>query len=849
MPHLAIIAPPFTSHIRALEALADALHQRGHRISWFHQADVGTLIRSPHIEFHALGADTHPAGSLDAIVARAANPAGPSGLRRVIRDVAATTDMLCREAPARLRAQGVDLVIADQMEAAGGLVAAHLGLPFVSVACALPVDREPRVPLPVMHWGAATDPAGLQMNQGSERVYDWLMRPHAEVIARHAAAFGLPPRTRLDQCLSPSLEIAQTVPGFDFPREAAPATLHAVGPLRGATTAEDALDRHAPGLADDRPFVFASLGTLQGGRFRLFRRIARACRAEGVQLLAAHCDRLDVRQAEALRRAGATWVTGFAPQRAAIARADVVVTHAGLNTVMDALAAGKPMLALPIAFDQPGCAARVVHAGVGLRLFPGLMTTRAIRQALRRLLDEPRFALAARALAPRVHAAGGTALAADLVEAQLETRPDAECPRIADAAIPTATTGAGAPTATGPATDCDLLLVGGGLSNGLIAWRLVQRRPELRVIVLESDDVAGGNHTWSFHDADLDAAQNAWIAPLVAHRWPAHAVRFPQRRRRVEGGYASVTSSRFDAVLRDALGDRLRFGTPVGRLDARSVTLADGRVLTAGCVLDGRGARPSPHIALGFQKFLGQEIRTAAPHGLVEPVLMDATVDQHDAYRFVYLLPFSPDTLLIEDTYYADGAALDDAVLRERIAAYARAQGWRIAEVLREERGVLPIVLAGDMEAFWRDAGAGPVPVGLAAALFHPTTGYSLPDAVRLADLVATLPVLDLDAVRGAVRDHALRTWRDRGFFRLLNRMLFRAAEPTRRWRVMQRFYGLPAPLVARFYAARPTLADQLRILTGKPPVPLGAALRAALATDLRGPPATQEPIPYETRS
>ena len=103
--------------------------------------------------------------------------------------------------------------------------------------------------------------------------------------------------------------------------------------------------------------------------------------------------------------------------------------------------------------------------------------------------------------------------------------------------------------------------------------------------------------------------------------------------------------------------------------------------------------------------------------------------------------------------------------------------------------------------------------------------------------------------MRGAVRDHALRTWRDRGFFRLLNRMLFRAAEPTRRWRVMQRFYGLPAPLVARFYAARPTRADQLRILTGKPPVPLGAALRAALATDLRGPPATQEPIPYETRS
>ncbi|HSU22270.1 MAG TPA: lycopene beta-cyclase CrtY [Variovorax sp.] len=830
MPHFAILAPPFTSHIRALEALADALHSRGHRISWLHQADVGALIRSPHVEFHALGAATHPSGSLDGVVARAARPGGPSGLRRVIRDVAEATDMLCREAPGRLRALGVDVVIADQMEAAGGLVAAHLGLPFVSVACALPVNREPRVPLPVMHWALATDPAGLQMNQGSERVYDWLMRPHAEVIARHAAAFGLPPRTRIDQCLSPSLQLAQTVAGFDFAREAAPAVLQAVGPLRGPMDAEEALERHAPGIVHDRPFVFASLGTLQGGRFRLFLRIARACRDVGAQVLVAHCDRLDARQADALRRAGATWVTGFAPQRDAVARADVVITHAGLNTVMDALAAGKPMLALPIAFDQPGCAARVVHAGAGLRILPGLATSGAIRKALRRLLDEPRFAEAARSLAPAVRAAGGTALAVGLIERMLSSRA-VDVPSVASVRPPHGS----------DATACDLLLVGGGLSNGLIALRLAQQRPDLRVIVLERDDAAGGNHTWSFHDADLDAAQNAWVAPLVAHRWPAHGVRFPQCRRRVEGGYASITSSRFDAVLRQCLGDRLVFGAAVQRLDAHAVTLADGRVLTARCVIDGRGARPSPHLALGFQKFLGQEIRTTAPHGLSEPVLMDATVDQHDAYRFVYLLPFTSDTLLVEDTYYADGAALDDAVLRERIAAYVHAQGWRIAEVLREERGVLPIVLAGDAQAFWRDAADGAVPVGLAAALFHPTTGYSLPDAVRLADRLAALPDVDAPAVRAAVRDHALATWRDRSFFRLLNRMLFRAAEPSRRWRVMQRFYGLPAPLIARFYAGRPTLADQLRILMGKPPVPLGAALRAALATDLRGTPELQE--------
>ncbi|HEY1227760.1 MAG TPA: glycosyltransferase, partial [Ramlibacter sp.] len=347
MPHFAVIAPPFTSHVRALEALAGELLARGHRVSWLHQADVRVELSDPRIHFVALGARSHPSGSLGRVVERAASPGGPWGIARVIADMAASTDMLCREAPAVLRELDVDAVLADQMEAAGGLVAPALGIPFVSVAAALPVNREPRLPLPVMPWGMARNEAGLRLNDSSARVYDWLMRPHARVIERHARAFGLPPRQALHECLSPLLQLSQTTASFDFPRDQAP-PLHHVGPLRARAGSDD------PGWPqewrrDQRvPLVFASLGTLQGGRFGLFRRIARACRAEGAQLLLAHCDRLGPRQAEILAREGATWVTGFAPQQAALEMAEVAITHAGLNTVMDALAAGTPMLALPI---------------------------------------------------------------------------------------------------------------------------------------------------------------------------------------------------------------------------------------------------------------------------------------------------------------------------------------------------------------------------------------------------------------------------------------------------------------------------------------------------------------------
>ena len=43
---------------------------------------------------------------------------------------------------------------------------------------------------------------------------------------------------------------------------------------------------------------------------------------------------------------------------------------------------------------------------------------------------------------------------------------------------------------------------------------------------------------------------------------------------------------------------------------------------------------------------------------------------------------------------------------------------------------------------------------------------------------------------------------------------------------MLERFYRLPTPLIERFYAGEATLADKVRILCGKPPVPIGAALR-----------------------
>ncbi len=369
-----------------------------------------------------------------------------------------------------------------------------------------------------------------------------------------------------------------------------------------------------------------------------------------------------------------------------------------------------------------------------------------------------------------------------------------------------------------------LIFIGGGLANSLIALRLAALRPDVDWTILESEAELGGNHTWSFHQTDLTPEQNRWIAPLVETTWPEYEVRFPRFGRRLPFGYASASADKLRAAMAPH-ASRVMTKARVVSTEPCRVTLDDGRTFEADGVIDGRGHRPSPHMRVAYQKFLGQEVVTAQPHGLMRPIVMDATVPQRDGYRFIYVLPFGPDRLLIEDTYYSSRADLDPVATRGLIGLYARQQGWIIRDILREETGVLPIALSGDIEALWSDA-EGVARSGLRAALFHPTTGYSLPDAARLADTIASAPDLSAPALFALTRAHSIGHWRRAGFYRLLDRLMFEAAEPDERYRLFARFYRLSPGLMTRFYAGRSTLLDKIRLLSGKPPVPLGRAIR-----------------------
>ncbi|WP_242125764.1 lycopene beta-cyclase CrtY [Sphingobium sp. Sx8-8] len=378
-------------------------------------------------------------------------------------------------------------------------------------------------------------------------------------------------------------------------------------------------------------------------------------------------------------------------------------------------------------------------------------------------------------------------------------------------------------------SDCDLAIAGGGLAGCLIALAFAARRPDVRLLLVEGGEALGGNHVWSFFDSDVAAGDRWLIEPMIAHRWPqGHEVHFPGHQRLLSTPYNSATSRLLDTHARQMLGERILMGTPIHSLTPSSIALSDGRTFRAGGVIDARGGGDLAALQCGWQKFVGQALRLRTPHGLTRPVIMDAAVEQVDGYRFVYILPWDEHTLFIEDTYYSDSPDLDGPVLDRRIAAYAKARGWPVEAVVHRESGVLPVVHGGDFERFWPSD--DPVArAGARAGLFQPMTGYSLPDAIRFALDVERAWPMDGAALAHMTRARAARHWRQGGYYRLLGKMLFRAAEPDRRWRIFERFYRLDAGLIGRFYAGRSTVTDRIRILCGRPPVPIRSAMRAVL--------------------
>ena len=372
----------------------------------------------------------------------------------------------------------------------------------------------------------------------------------------------------------------------------------------------------------------------------------------------------------------------------------------------------------------------------------------------------------------------------------------------------------------------DLAIAGGGLAGGLIALALNKLRPELDIALIEAEGHFGGNHIWSFFDSDVEPEHRWLLEPLVSQSWDSYDVHFPKYSRSLTNGYNSIESANLDKRLRKKLPKKaLRPSSAVKKIKNGLVNLEGSEEIAAGAILDVRGGGDISDLEYGWQKFCGQMLRLKAPHGLDRPIIMDATVEQIDGYRFVYCLPFSDTEIFVEDTYYSSSREIDPDEVHVRIENYAREQDWVIDKILHSESGQLPVLYGGNFEAFW-NANKGPdARAGVRAALVQPITSYSLPMAVKTAMMIADMPKITQKKLDKKLKEFAFTHWENGKFYRMLCAMMFKAAKPEKRYLTLEHTYAKDEALIERFYAGKTTLLDQAALLSGKPPVPITKAL------------------------
>ena len=417
MRRIGILSFSSPGHYYPLTALGRRLQSRGHEVVYFQVADLERPIRAAGLEFRQIGQKDFPLGSIRArneqfgqLKDLAALRCGLCGIEKV--------RMLFRDAPAAIRDEGVDSLIVDQIEMAGGTVAEHLGLPFVSAAAALPINLDVSAPPCIFPWSHRIGVGAGVRNRVGNAASGLIFSGVLQTINQQRRAWGLPPAQDVDSLFSRLAQVAQLPAAFELPGRRTLAYVHHTGPWTDAA-GRAPVDFPWSRLDHGRPLVYASMGTLQNGVLRTFRVIAEACAGLDLQLVIS----LGGGQDPALLGdlPGDPVVVGYAPQLELVQRSTLTISHGGLNTALESLASGVPMVVLPVAYDQPGVGARVEWSGVGRSIPVGRLTVDRLRDAVRAVLSNPAYRERAGRLQSSIEAADGLNRAADLIEEAFRT--------------------------------------------------------------------------------------------------------------------------------------------------------------------------------------------------------------------------------------------------------------------------------------------------------------------------------------------------------------------------------------------------------------------------------------------
>jgi len=290
----------------------------------------------------------------------------------------------------------------------------HLRMPFVHVSNALHVDYTGRAPICFVDWPYGTGDDSLARNVEGIRRARVLLEPVTARAQTYARKVGLSVDwNNPHSTLSPLAWVTQCPREFDFGPAPDFPQFHYAGPFHDGLGRID-FDFPWRQLTGE-PIVYASMGTLQNGLIDVFRSITQAAIGlKEFQLVLAVGSQLDHKQLGAVP--ANVVVVSYAPQIELLKRSSLCITHAGLNTVLESLSSGVPMLALPITNDQPGVAARIASKKLGVVISPDQASPGNFVEAIKWAFGDSTLRDNVRRVQDAIRRTDGLSIAADILE-------------------------------------------------------------------------------------------------------------------------------------------------------------------------------------------------------------------------------------------------------------------------------------------------------------------------------------------------------------------------------------------------------------------------------------------------
>lgn len=406
MTHFGILCLGGAGHLNTMLPIAYELQQRGHQITIFSGLDAQARTQAAGFEFYDIESPLEEESNLP----EHQTLPGLAGIRQTIQRFTQKAKTRLQKAPV-IRERGVELLLVDLSIFEGGTIADMLDLPYITICCILPLYEDPTIPPIPTTWQYRSAGWATLRNRAAYSLINWIASPIWNVVSHHRKLRNLPSYRTANDIFSRLAVITRHVPEFEFPRQF-PDHWHFTGPFH--LSAKRPAVKFPFEQLNDKPLIYASMGTVQNQLEQVFCAIAEACIGLDVQLVISLGGRLDPERFPNLP--GSPIVVEYAPQLELLERASLNITHAGLNTTLESLSYGVPMVAIPVTDDQPGVAARIVWTGTGELVTLSQLRVPKLREAIRRVLTRESYKQNAIRLQQIMRQTRGVNQAADIIE-------------------------------------------------------------------------------------------------------------------------------------------------------------------------------------------------------------------------------------------------------------------------------------------------------------------------------------------------------------------------------------------------------------------------------------------------